>query len=140
MNKAFWGIMVIMIGVAAILLITFFQSITNTEEHNSQLLKEVTEAAMWDALDYSAYRSHGVIKINKEKFVENFLRRFADSAGLSRTYTIEFMDVNEVPPKVSVRVTSRSGSTAATSALGRGNPSDDFGLVNKIDAILEMPY
>ena len=140
MNKAFWGIMVIMIGVAAILLITFFQTITNTEEHNSQLLKEVTEAAMWDALDYSEYRAHGVVKINKEKFVENFLRRFADSAGLSRNYTIEFYDVNEIPPKVSVRVISRSGTSNATSMLGGSSDNTDFGIINRIDAILETPY
>ena len=57
-----------MIGVASILFIAFFQTITNTDEHNSQMLKEVTEAAMWDSVDYAYFRKTGYYKINKEKF------------------------------------------------------------------------
>ena len=140
MNKAFWGIMVVMIGVASILFIAFFQSVTNTDEHNSQLLKEVTEAAMWDAVDYAYHRETGYYKINKEKFVENFIRRYAESANLSRNYKIEFYDVNEVPPKVSVKVTSSSESFNATAALPNGETQDGYDISNKIDAILETPY
>ncbi len=132
--------MVIMLGVASIFFITFFQTITNTDEHNSQLLKEVTEAAMWEALDYSAYRKSGEIRINREKFVENFLRRYAESANKSRKYTIEFYDISEVPPKVSVKVTSFSGSSNATAALNGQTSDDGFDISNKLDAILEVPY
>lgn len=140
MNKSFWGIMVIMIGVASILFITFFQTITNTDEHNSQMLKEVTEAAMWDSVDYAFYRKTGYYKINKEKFVENFIRRYADNANLSRHYNIKFYDVNELPPKVSVKVTSSSGSFNASAALPNGKSEEGFDISNKIDAILETPY
>ncbi len=140
MNKSFWGILVIMIGVASLLFITFFQTITNTDEHNSQLLKEVTEAAMWDAVDYAYYRKTGYYKINKEKFVENFLRRYADNANLSRNYKIEFYDINEIPPKVSIKVTSSSGTNNVTSGLPGGEGDQGFDISNKIDAILETPY
>lgn len=138
MNQSFWGVLVVMLGVAALLLIVFFQSVTNTDEHNSQLLKEVTEAAMWDAFDYSTYRKTGEIRINREKFVENFSRRFAESASKSYKYKIEFYDINEKPPKVSVKVISRqTGNPAGT--LG-STEATTVTLNNRIDAILEVPY
>ncbi len=129
-----------MIGVASILFIAFFQTITNTDEHNSQMLKEVTEAAMWDSVDYAYFRKTGYYKINKEKFVENFVRRYADNANLSRNYNIKFYDVNELPPKVSVKVTSSSGTNSVTAALPNGESNEGFDISNKIDAILETPY
>ena len=129
-----------MIGVASILFIVFFQTITNTDEHNSQLLKEVTESAMWDSVDYAYFRKEGVYKINQEKFVENFIRRYADNANLSRNYKIQFYDVNEIPPKVSVKVTSSSGWFDAAAALPNGESNSGFNISNKIDAILETPY
>ena len=138
MNQSFWGVLVVMLGVAALLLIVFFQTITNTDEHNSQLLKEVTEAAMWDAFDYSTYRKTGEIRINREKFVENFSRRFAESASKSYEYDIQFYDINEKPPKVSVKVTSsQTGNPAGT--LG-STEATTVTLNNRIDAILEVPY
>ena len=139
MNKSMWGIFVITLGVVSIFFIVLFQTLTNTDEHNSQLLKEVTEAAMWDAVDYAYYRESGVWKINKEKFVENFTRRFAESASRGREYKIDFYDVNELPPKVSVQVTSYVNGGGIDALLGNKNTSN-FTLTNKIDAILETPY
>lgn len=138
MNKSMWGVFVIMLGVTSIFFIVLFQTLTNTDEHNSQLLKEVTEAAMWDSVDYAYYRKSGSWKINKEKFVENFTRRFAESASKGREYKVDFYDVNELPPKVSVKVTSYVNGGGLGSMLGSGNNS--FTLSNKIDAILETPY
>lgn len=133
MKESFWGIFVVGLGVASIFFIVLFQNLTNTDEHNSQLLKEVTEASMWDAFDYASYRTTGEIRIDREKFVENFIRRYAESASRSRQYTIKFYDINEKPPKVSLSVQSGvvgvGGSTQVT-----------FDLQNRIDAILEVPY
>ncbi len=133
MKESFWGIFVIGLGVLSIFFIVLFQNLTNTDEHNSQLLKEVTEAAMWDAFDYASYRTSGTIRIYREKFVENFIRRYAESVSTTREYTIKFYDINELPPKVSLSVTSGvvgvGGSTQMT-----------FDLQNRIDAILEVPY
>ena len=141
MNRSFWAVFVIMLGIASIFFIVFFQGITNTDEHNSQMLKEVTEAAMWDAVDYSHYRQTGSIKINKEKFVENFIRRFSESASLSRSYRIEFLDVNETPPKVSNRIRSDvTGNVVATIGEGIDEDANDFTTTNRIDSILETPY
>ena len=133
MKESFWGIFVLGLGIMSIFFIVLFQNLTNTDEHNSQLLKEVTEAAMWDAFDYSAYRANGEIRIHREKFVENFIRIYAESASMSRKYNIKFYDINEKPPKVSLSVESGvvgvGGSTQVT-----------FNLQNRIDAILEVPY
>ncbi len=139
MNQSFWGVLVVMLGIAALLLIVFFQTVTNTDEHNSQLLKEITEAAMWDAFDYSTYRKTGEIRINREKFVENFTRRYAESASKSREYTIKFYDINEKPPKVSLEVTS-SVTGNAGSVLSATEDPVTVTINNKIDAILEVPY
>lgn len=139
MNRAFWGVFVIMLGVAGILFISLFQTITNNDEHNSQALKEITEAAMWDAVDYSIYRARGYIVIEKEKFVENFIRRFAESANMSNKYTLEFYDVNESPPKVSIKITSEQSSGTVTATLG-SDETTDFTISHRIDAILETPY
>ena len=133
MKESFWGIFVLGLGITSIVFIVLFHNLTNTDEHNSQLLKEVTEAAMWDAFDYSDYRAYGTVRINREKFVENFIRRYAESASKSREYEIKFHDINERPPKVSLSVTS-----GVVGALG--STKITFYLTNRIDAILETPY
>ncbi len=133
MKESFWGTAIVAMGVLAIFFILFFQSVTNTDEHNYHLLKEATEAAMFDALDLAAYRESNIIKIDREKFVENFLRRFAESAVLSNTYKIEIYDVNEIPPKVSLMVSS-SESTSLTGDIM------EFDISNRLHAILETPY
>ena len=87
---------------------------------------------MYDALDLAAYRNDGTIRIDREKFAENFLRRFAESATLSKTYKIEIFDINEEPPKVSLQVSS-SESTSLTGEVM------EFTISNRLDAILELP-
>ena len=133
MKESFWGIFVIFLGVVSVFFIVLFQNLTNTDEHNSQLLKEVTEAAMWDAFDYEKKKKNGEIRIDREKFVENFIRRYAESASRSRQYTIKFYDINEKPPKVSLSVQSGVVGTAGSTEI-------TFDLQNRIDAILEVPY
>lgn len=134
MKESFWGILIIGIGITLIALIYFFQSLTNTDEHNFNLLKETTEAAMIDAFDLANYRSIGKIRIDREKFVENFIRRFAEDASLARTYVIDIYDVSEYPPKVSLKVSSTEKTNATTTELM------SFDIVNRLDAILETPY
>lgn len=132
MKESFWGIMVVGIGILLIFFVYLFQSITNTEEHNYTLLKETTEAAMYDAFDFASYHADGLVRIDAEKFVENFYRRFAQNANLSRKYKIDIMDVNEEPPKVSIRVKSTVSGVVTNEVM-------NFDLTNTIDAILESP-
>ena len=125
-----WGVFVISVGVVLILLIYLFQGITNTDEHNYYLLKETTEASLLDAVDIADYKVTGNISINREKFVEIFVRRFAENADLSNSYVIEIYDINEEPPKVSLLVkTKRNGNI--------NNELVEFDIINRLDAILE---
>lgn len=133
MKESFWGILVVGVGIVMIFFIYLFQSLTNTEEHNYTLLKETTEAAMYDAFDLPTYHTTGEIRIDAEKFVENFYRRFAENANLSRTYKIDIVDINEEPPKVSVRVSSSLNTNITNEVIS-------FDLSNTLDAILETPY
>ncbi|MEG0026154.1 MAG: DUF5411 family protein [Bacilli bacterium] len=133
MKDSFWGVFIIGAGIVTLSIIFLFQSITNTDEHNYNLLKETTEAAMEDAIDYQAYYLNKNLKINQEKFVDSFVRRFAENASLSRSYTIEIYDINESPPKVSLRV--RSGVNS--NVVGEDGAILEFDIENRIDAILE---
>lgn len=138
MKESFWGVLIFILGIGSIFLIYFFQNVTNTSEHNYELLKETTEAAMYDSLDLAAYRADKdkLIKIDTERFVESFIRRFAQNASLSHTYHIDIYDVNEVPPKVSLRLRT-GGSETSTTLTG---DKLEFQINNQIDAILETKY
>ena len=134
MKETMWAWFVVVVGIVCLTAVFFFQRIVNTSEHNYYILKEVTEASMWDAVDLGYYRkTDGDIKIIKEKFVESFIRRFAQSAYLSRKYLIDVYDVNEVPPKVSIKVSSMESGAVI-------NDVYNFDIVNKLDAIFETPY
>lgn len=128
-----WGYAIITLGILAVGIIWFFANVTKTDQHNYNLLKETTEAAMFDALDLTAYREDGTIRIEEAKFVENFIRRFAENADLSNEYRIDIYDISEAPPKVSLRVSSRKDTTATGELV-------QFNITNNIDAILETKY
>lgn len=134
MKESFWAVFVIMLGVITLLIINLFQTITNTDEHNYNLLKETTEGAMIDAFDVATYSSTGNIRIDREEFVENFIKRFVNDTRLSTEYTIEIYDVHEYPPKVSIRVKSNSSAAIVN------NDIVDFAIWNQLDAVLERPY
>ena len=132
MKESYWGYWLILLGVFVVIVLMLIQSVTSTNTQDYYLVKEITEAAMVDAVDYSYYRIYGEVRISKEKFIESFLRRFADSANLSKTYKISFYDIYEAPPKVSVKVSSSS------STFNVFGDTSSFDIVNKIDSVLEL--
>mgnify|MGYP002801396084 FL=1 len=126
----------LLIGVLILALFTFgvvnlVQNYQTGNELDYYLLKETTEAAMTDAVDIGYYRVSGLLRIDKEKFVESFMRRFAQNVANNRYYRIGFYDINETPPKVSVKVDS---ATAASFN------NETFEISNQIDAVLESKY
>lgn len=134
MSESFWGTFIVGAGILIISLIFFMQRVTNTSEQNYTLIKETTQAAMEDAFDYASYIADGeTIRINREVFVESFVRRFAQNASLANSYVIEIYDVNEYPPKVSLKVKTKEGAFIA-------NQEIEFDITNQIDAILETTY
>ncbi len=127
MKDSIWAYFIIMFGIIAIVFIFFMQRVSTADQHNYTLLRETTEAAMYDAVDKESLEN-GIVKIDKDKFIEIFLRRFAENASLSRNYQIDIYDINEEPPKVSIKVSSTEKGTSDVLK---------FDLVNKVDAILE---
>ena len=140
MKQSFWAYFIVVIGMIAIGFIFLFQTLTNTDEQLMTLLDESTQGAMYDALDLTAYRVDGVIRIDREKFVENFLRRFSENASLSRTYNIKIYDVNELPPKVSIRVNTTETGKLVSGGGYRDEELIDYTISNSLDAIIETPY
>lgn len=132
MKDTFWGYWLIVLGIAIVVVMLLINNITTTSSEDYYLIKEIAQAAMVDSVDYAYYRQYSELRIHKEKFVENFVRRFAESVSLSNTYKIEFYDIYEAPPKVSVRVSSTSDT------FNIFGDATSFDVVEKVDAILEV--
>lgn len=132
MSKAMVTVGVIVLSVLTLFLVNIIQSYSSGNELDYSLLKDTTEAAMLDAVDLSYYQtSGGIVRMDKEKFVESFVKRFANNVNGDRYYNIRFYDINETPPKVSVKVGS------STTAVFAG---ENFDIKNSIDAIIETNY
>ncbi len=136
MQESYWGYWMILLGIFVIVVMMLIQSVTTGNTQDYLMMKEVTQAAMVDSVDFAYYRMYGEVKMNKEKFVENFIRRFSENVNISTKYRVAFYDLYEVPPKVTVRVSSKSNSARVTPNSG----STSFDIVNDISAILEFGY
>lgn len=162
MKESMWMYFFATMGMLGIVLINFFGQIVVSNEQNYYLLKEVTEAAMYDAIDLYAIRNGvgydgvtdssdpesmhcmsykpGTIRIIKEKFVESFMRRFAENAELNRKYRVVIHDIDECPPKVSVSLIATNNFDFATFLridFSNGETELPTDIVNSITAILE---
>ncbi len=124
MKESFLVYFFILMGVLGLILINTFGNVVLSNEQDYYLLKEITEAAMIDSVDLRSYREGvgwdgvtietdpesmhclasqpGTVRIVKEKFVENFIRRFSESVTLNRKYRIIMHDIDECPPKASI--------------------------------------
>ena len=131
MRESYWGYWIILLGIFVIVILMLISNVTTTNTQDYYLIKEVTEASMVDAVDLGYYRTTGELKINSDKFVESFLRRFAENVELN-TYQIDFYGIYEAPPKVSVKVTTKSATYNVAS------DSTSFDITNRVDAILEL--
>ena len=129
MKEAFWGVLIILLGLFGIVVVNLFQNVTIDNDRVYYLIKESTEASAYDALDLTYYRLSGNFRIVEDKFVENLTRRFAQNVTVGN-YTIVVEDLNEVPPKVSLRI--RSGVTSLK--------GEEFSLLNRVDGIIETKY
>lgn len=131
MKDSYWAYWLILLGIFIVVIMMLVQNLTTTSTQDYYLLKEINEAAMVDAIDYSYYRKFGEIRINKEKFYESFLRRFAETTSLATDYTVSFYGIYEAPPKASVEIKTIS---RAISVVG---DATQFNMVERIDSIVE---
>lgn len=158
MSESMYGYLFLILGIFAAAILLLFGSLSVKDEQNYYLLKEVTEAAMLDSVDKIAYEvgltqeevdnnesvlcvsgKPGTIRIIKEQFVENFTRRFAEVVGINADYTIKFYDIDECPPKVSVRIISNQNYSWLRRVMtGEFNlDEDNKEIINDLNAILE---
>lgn len=111
MKESFWGFGLVLFGIVLFAVIMIVQRLSTTNEQDFYLGREVLASSMTDAVDYGTFRKTGELVIVKEKFVEIFIRRFAESVPADRTYKLDFYDIREYPPKASVRIRTKSTET-----------------------------
>ena len=132
MKWSFTSVGLIVFGLVGLTIIILFQNITTNNENDYYLLKEVTEASMIDAINMDYYRETGELKIIKDKFVESFTRRFAESTVFAGSnYTINYFDIMEEPPKVTVSINTGIGEYTIY------QDTSDYHVSNTLSAILE---
>lgn len=184
-----WAVFIFIMGIVAIVLINIFGNITTTNQQDYTLIKNTTEAAMYDAIDYASSRAGfylcfnkninktngkyvfnskddyrivrnvynkkldlsdargtecdflvGEIIINKEVFVESFLRRFSSDINNNKSYRVTIQDVIEYPPKVSLSIDTYDTYNSVESQKNNFDVSlnrYDYNIRNQIDAIFE---
>ena len=133
MRESYWGYWLVILGVFVIGVMLLVNNITTNNTQDYYNVKEVTHNAMVDAIDFSYLRLYGNIKISESKFVENFYRRFAENVSGANEYDIDIYDVYEVPPKVSVQISS------GTRRFNVGNShNNSYDTVTTISSILEL--
>lgn len=133
MKEAVWGWWMMVLGLMVLTIILLLTDMTTTSEQNYYMTKQITEASMIEAVDYAYYRKYGELRISSEKFMENFIRRYAEVITINKTTTINFYDIYEVPPKVTVEV-----STTSSQFFVRDTRATNVALKNRINAILEL--
>lgn len=131
MKESYWGYWIVLLGVFVIVIMLLIQNVTSNNTQDNYNIKQISEAAMVAAVDYAYYREYGELKINKEKFMEVFMRMFAETASLTTKYKVRFTGIYEAPPKVSVEITSKTGTYTIAS------DAESFDMTSRVDAILE---
>ena len=134
MKESFWAYFVIAAGVIIVIIMLFIQRMSTTTEENYYLTKEIVESSMLDVVDYGTFRNTGRLVMSEQKFVEVFLRRFAESVTNNKTYEVSFYDIYEEPPKVTVKIRTKAGAAAV------GNETFDVNLDTQLSGILETVY
>ena len=133
MKWSFASVATIVLGIFGLFIILLFSEITVSNEQDYYSLKEAAEAAMIESVDIAYYRLTGDIKIVKEKFVENFTRRFTETSTFGQgNYQIDFYQISETPPKVSIRILDKP-----TDYSIYNYDSENYNILNEITAILD---
>lgn len=162
MSESLWMYFFMVLGIFGIVLINIFGNVVVSNEQNYYLLKEVTEAAMYDAVDQDAYKDGltiekieavreasypntdamhcevgipGTVRIITDKFLEVFIRRFAEAADLNRQYRVVIHDIDECPPKVSISLIATEQFSFVNFFNSDAIRSGE--IVNSLTAILE---
>lgn len=142
MKESYWGYWLVLLGIFVVVVMLLANDATTTNTRDYYQLKEVANSAMYDSIDYAYYSQTRQVRILKEVFVENFLRRFAETVGITDTYNVQFFDLYESPPKVSIKIsTTTAGFVVGRDAANTEGTNDgitNLDVVNSIDLLLEF--
>ena len=111
MKHAMWGYMFIALGLVIIAILFLVNNLTTSDEEDFYVAREVMQSAMTEATDYGTYLVSGDVVMSREKFVEIFLRRFAESVTPNKNYQVDFYQIYEYPPAATVRIRTTTGTT-----------------------------
>ncbi len=128
MPSSYWGYWLVVMGVAIVGLMISVQGVTTSTTQDYLSVKEITEASMLEAVDYAYYRDYNEIKMNKEKFMEVFVRMLSENMSSVDKYEVNFYGIYEAPPKVSVEIKTNSGTSFVSS---------DYDVVNRLDSVIQ---
>jgi uncharacterized repeat protein (TIGR02543 family) len=132
MKESFWAYFVISFGIVIVVIMLFINNMTTTTEEDFYLARELMQSSMIDAVDYGTYRTTGRLVMSKQKFMEVFLRRFAESVTNNKTYQISFYDIYEEPPKATVRIRTTAGASLKTEAFDVNLDTIQSGILETI--------
>lgn len=130
MQSSYWGYWLVLMGVAIVGLMISVNGITTTSTEYNYDVKEIVEASMLEAVDYGYYRDYNEVKMNKEKFMEVFIRMLSEGMSSTDTNEVNFYEIYEAPPKVSVEVKSHSGTSFISTS--------DYDITTRVDAIIQI--
>ncbi len=134
MKESLWGYWIVVLGISIMSVMILLQNYTTTNEQDYYMIKEVLEASMYEAVDYGYYRDTGELKMNAEKFTENFIRRFSETVNINKKYTISFYDIYEEPPAASVSIATTTNQSSF--GVNEGAKEDQAAVVNRLTGIL----
>lgn len=133
MKESIWGYWIVVLGISVISVMVLLQNYTTTSEQDYYLVKNCLEAAMYDAVDYGYYRDTGTLKMNGEKFTENFLRRFAQSVNITKDYNVDIYGLYEIPPAASISITTITDETTFGQDAGT---TENVNVTNRLTGVL----
>lgn len=134
MKESLWGYWIVVLGISIMSIMVLLQNYTTTSEQDYYMIKEVLEASMYEAVDYGYYRDTGHLKMNAEKFSENFIRRFSEMVNMNKKYNISFYDIYEEPPAASVSVMTNTNKSSF--GQNQGANGDQAAVINKLTGVL----
>lgn len=138
MKWSFANVGIIIFGLIGIFAIVFFTELTISNEQDYYSLKDAAEAAMIESIDIAYYRLTGSIKMSQEKFVENFTRRFTRTSTYGQgNYSIQFFDISETPPKVSIRIVDATNEYNIFNTLSTELDATKIDIINELSGILD---
>ncbi len=138
MKWSFASVAIIIMGIFGIFIILLFNEITVSNEQDYYTLKDATEAAMIESVDVAYFRLTGEIKMSQEKFVENFTRRFTETATFGQgNYDIIFYQISEFPAKVSLRIVDSTKKYNIYNTYSVDIDATQIDIVNELSAILD---